>query len=126
MTSEEWHSILTLMTIVILADKKVYKEEVDTFVASVKTLNETISPEIFMTEGMAFDWFKANRGMVSNMIVGPNVEKNIQGLIAKTQNVPGKKEIISAMQTIATADSDFHKSEESIIGKCAKGWKLAA
>lgn len=126
MTSEEWHNVMTLLTLVILADKRVYKEEVDAFVVSVKKLNETISPEIFMTEGMAFDWFKSNRSRVTNLLVGPKIEQNIQELISNTKNVPGKAAIIRAMQEIANADSDYHKNEETVIGRCAKGWKLAA
>lgn len=126
MTSEEWHSILSLMTLVIFADKRVYKEEVDTFVETVKILNETISPEIFMTEGMAFEWFKTNKERIGNLLVGPKVEQNIQDLIRDTRHVPNKRAVIEAMQRIAEADSDFHKNEETIIEKCAKGWKLAA
>ena len=126
MTSDEWHNIMTLLTVIILADKRVYKEEVDTFVSTVKTLNETIAPGMFMTESMAFDWFKSNRVRVSHLLVGPNVERNIQDLIANTRKVPGKPAIIDAMRKIARADDDFHKSEETVIGKCVEGWKLAA
>jgi len=122
MTSEEWHEILTLMTIVVLADKRVYKEEVDTFVKAVKTLNDIISPEIFMTEGMAFDWFKSNRERVGKMLVGKDVERNIKDTITRTKNVPGKPEIVKAMQKIAQADSDYHKSEHGVIRRAAYGW----
>ncbi len=125
MTSEEWHDILTLLTIIILADRRVYKEEVDTFVSTVKSLNDTISPEIFMTEGMAFDWFKSNRDRVSNLLVGKDVEKNIKGIISRTRKVPGKASIIKSMQNIANADSDFHKSEQNIISRTAYGWGVA-
>jgi len=126
MTSDEWHNVMTLLTLVILADKRVYKEEVDTFVSTVKSLNETISPDIFMTEGMAFDWFKSNRTRASHLLVGPDVEKNILALVENTKNVPDKKAIISAMEQIANADSDYHASEDNIINKCVKGWKFAA
>lgn len=126
MTTDEWHNILTLLTVIILADKRVYKEEVDTFVATVKSLNEKISPEIFMTEGMAFDWFKSNRMRVDNMLVGPNVDRNIKQIISNTARVPGKSHILNAMQTIARADSDFHKNEQTIIKRAAAGWGVSA
>lgn len=126
MTTDEWHNILTLLTVIILADKRVYKEEVDTFVATVKSLNEKISPEIFMTEGMAFDWFKSNRMRVDNMLVGPNVDRNIKQIISNTARVPGKSHILDAMQTIARADSDFHKNEQTIIKRAAAGWGVTA
>lgn len=126
MTTDEWHNIMTLLTIIILADKRVYKEEVDTFVKTVKSLNESISPEIFMTEGMAFDWFKSNRVRAENLLVGPNVQRNLKDIIVKTRNVPGKSHIINAMQRIAQADSDFHKNEQSVIKRAAEGWGVKA
>ena len=125
MTSEEWHDIMTLLTVVILADKRVYKEEVDTFVGTVKSLNDNISPEIFITEGMAFEWFKSNRTRVNNLLVGPNVQNNIEQLIANTANVPGKIHIIDAMKKIAQADSDFHKNEQNVIRRTASGWGVS-
>jgi len=125
MTSDEWHDILTLLTIVILADRRVYKEEVDTFVETVKKLNEDISPEIFITEGMAFDWFKSNRERVGKMLVGKNVQKNIAGTIKRTRGVPKKPVILKAMKCIAESDSDFHKNEMSIIRRAADGWGVS-
>jgi len=122
MTSDEWHDVLTLLTIVILADRRVYKEEVDTFVAAVTSLNAKISPEIFMTDGMAFDWFKSNRDRVRDLLVGKNVERDIKETIIRTKKVPGKTDIIAAMQSIAEADSDFHKAEHNIIKRTAYGW----
>jgi len=122
MTSDEWHDVLTLLTIVILADRRVYKEEVDSFVDTIKSLNAEISPEIFMTDGMAFDWFKSNRDRVSNLLIGPNVDKTIKTIIARTRHIAGKTSVISAMNKIANADSDFHKSEQNIIKRTAYGW----
>lgn len=122
MTSEEWHDVLTLLTIVILADRRVYKEEVDTFVKVVKQVNDQISPETFMTEGMVFDWFKSNRDRVSKMLVGKDVQRNIQQAILGTRKIPKKAIILAAMQRIAEADSDVHKNELNIIKRTADGW----
>ena len=125
MTSEEWHDVLTLLTIVILADRRVYKEEVDTFVKVVKQVNDQISPETFMTEGMVFDWFKSNRDRVSKMLVGKDVQRNIQQAILGTRKIPKKAIILAAMQRIAEADSDVHKNELNIIKRTADGWGVA-
>jgi len=125
MTTDEWHDILTLLTIVILADRKVYKEEVDCFTKQVKRLNETISPEIFMTESMALDWFKSNRDRVKNLLVGPKVDQNIRQIILRTKNVPGKSAIIKTMKSIANADSLYHQSEHDVIRRAAYSWGVA-
>jgi len=124
MTSEEWHDVLTMLTIVILADRRVYKEEVDTFVSAVQFLNKAISPDMLMTKGMAFDWFKSNKKRVANLLVGSQVDKSIENLIKRTDKIPGQGAILAAMQDIAQADSDFHKNEQNIIEKCALGWGI--
>ena len=107
-----------------MVDRRVYKEEVDTFVKSVKQLNDAISPDTFMTEGMVFDWFKSNRERVGNLLIGKDAELNIKNAIIRTKNIPGKSAIIRAMEGIANADSDFHKSENNIIRRAAYGWSI--
>jgi len=125
MTNENWHDVLTLLTIVILADRRVYKEEVDTFVQTVKTLNDQISPEFFMTEGMAFDWFKSNREQVGKFMVGPDADRNMKRLIQRTRKLKHKDLIISTMESIARSDSDYHRSEQNIIRRAAYDWGVA-
>jgi uncharacterized tellurite resistance protein B-like protein len=122
--TETWHKILTLLTVVILADDRVYKEEVDTFVASAMKLNKSISPDMFLTPKMAFDWFVANREHIQKTVNSPGGASHINRLILSLKSLKGKKEVIQAMQAIARADDELHKTEELVISQAAKVWGL--
>ncbi len=126
MNSENWHDVLTLMTMVIVADRKVYKEEVDTFVASVNALNGIISPDFFIPESMAFEWFKANHKKVQNMLIGKDAQTNCRETIMKSINVPHKDKIIEVMKDIANADSEYHNQEHHVIKQASYLWKVSA
>ena len=126
MNTETWHRILTLLTSIILADDRVYKEEVDTFVDVVLDLNAKISPEMFMTRKMAFDWFVANKDDVNKTLVSPNSDRHLDKLIKSLAKVRNKDAILTALQTIAHADNDFHQKEQAIIGRTIRLWKVAA
>ena len=124
MNTETWHKILSLLTVVILADDRVYKEEVDTFVASAMKLNKSISPDMFLTPKMAFDWFVANREHIQKTVNSPGGASHINRLILSLKSLKGKKEVIQAMQAIARADDELHKTEELVISQAAKVWGL--
>lgn len=126
LNSESWHKILTLMTVIILIDKRVYKEEVDMFVESVNQLNSQISPDMFITEKMAFDWFVSNRDDVKKSLMDPDHQKNIDRLISSLKHIAGKQHILKALKAIALADSDLHKAEISIIESVSRIWGLKA
>ena len=125
MTSESWHDVLTLMAMVILADKRVYKEEVDTFVESITELNNKISPDMFMTQSMAFEWFKSNRERVKNLLIGKDAKTNVRETVLRVGNLPHKPYIVECMRNIANADNEYHSSEHSVIKQAAYNWKIA-
>ncbi len=125
MNANKWHDLMTLFTIVILVDNRIYKEEVDTLIKTVKELNDTISPEIFMTESMAFEWFKSNRDRVKNIIVGKDARRNVRDILFRTAHLPDQKEILKSMVRIAQSDNDYHRSEHSIIKQAEHIWGVS-
>lgn len=124
MRTEDWHNILTLFTVIILIDKRIYKEEVDTFVALAIKLNSKISPDIFMTQKMAFDWFVDNRDKVKRITEAPDSERRIDQLITSLSPLPRLDSILKIMFEIARSDNDYHKSEKQVIKLAAKQWGL--
>ena len=122
MNTDDWEDVLTLMTMVILADERIYKEEVDAFVRAVFELNNAISPDIFITESMAFEWFKNNRDRIRDILKSPDSEPRVQALIRRMNKLRHKAKILAAMDTIAHADSDYHQKEHSVIRMSADNW----
>ena len=57
----QWNHILTLLAITVVVDGRVYKEEVDTFVARTLSLKEETSPSMLFSKKMVFDWFVVHR-----------------------------------------------------------------
>ena len=125
MNTENWEDILTLLTMVVVADKKVYKEEVDTFVEAIYDLNNAISPDIFFTESMAFEWFRANRERVKNKLIGRNADRNLKEVIIRLKGLKYQKEILDSMARIAHADSEYHDQEHKVIKQAAYSWRQA-
>ena len=122
--TENWEDILTLMTMVVLADKKVYKEEVDMFVQAIYDLNNAISPDIFFTESMAFEWFKSNRDRVRNQLIGRNADRNLKEVIIRMKGLAYQEQILISMARIAHADSEYHNKEHKVIQQAAYSWRL--
>jgi len=59
--TRQWTHILTLLSVVVVVDNRVYKEEVDMFVEQARTLKEVITPDMLFSDKMAFDWFVVHR-----------------------------------------------------------------
>lgn len=124
MQTEDWQDILALLVVVILVDARVYKEEVDTFSKAVVVLNKKISPDIFMTEKMAFDWFVENRERIKTTIAAEDGEARIDGLINRVGTVPKLRDVLRTMFKIARSDSDYHNDERHVIKRASKMWGL--
>lgn len=124
MQTDDWQKIMTLLTVIIMADKRVYKEEVDMFTRSVVKLNKKLSPGIFMTPKMAFDWFVDNRDRVQAAMTSEDKHDRIDGLILSVSHLPGRNDILRTMFAIAKADSDYHSNERHIVKRAAEAWGL--
>jgi len=124
MQTEDWQNILNLLTVVIMADNRVYKEEVDAFTSSVVKLNKKLSPDIFMTPKMAFDWFVDNRDRIQAVIAGEDKHDRVDGLILRLGDLPGRNDILRTMFAIAKSDSDYHNNERHVVKRAAEIWGL--
>ena len=61
MDTQQWTHILTLLSVAVIIDSRVYKEEVDMFVLQSLKLKDVISPDMIFSKKMAFDWFMVHR-----------------------------------------------------------------
>jgi len=61
MDAQHWRDTLKLLCIMILADEKVYEEEVDSFKKAAVALRDSINPKLMLTEHMAEEWFIVHR-----------------------------------------------------------------
>ncbi len=122
MDTSQWTHILTLMTVTVVVDGRVYKEEVDTFVAESIKLKETITPNMIFSKKMAFDWFVVHRDEITKWFKEPEAQKKVLRHILALGENPNRKKILAAMYAIAISDDKYHKSESDTLSLAAKHW----
>lgn len=121
----QWKHILTLLSVVIVADNRVYKEEVDAFVERSVALKEIITPKMLFSKKMTFDWFVIHRDEIKDWLHGPEPEEIILKHILALQESEFRQEILDALYAIAIVDGDFHEAESNVIALACKHWGLS-
>ena len=119
-----WNDIFKLLAMVIIADKRVYKEEVDEFVNSAMEIKSAINDATLITRDMAFEWFRGNRDDILTLSKSPDFSVSALKIIMSLNEFEHRKAVLSAMVAVSMADSEFHPSEESLIVIAAAHWKL--
>lgn len=124
MSNESWRDVMSLLGLVILADERVYKEEVDIFVKTAISLNKKVNPGLFLTQDMALKWFVENRERLQKIQKSPVYHSKVDRIIGSLSRVANQTDIIDGMEAIACADKDYHRSEHFIINRAIELWRL--
>lgn len=124
MDPSHWTHILTLLAITVIVDGKIYKEEVDTFVAESVRLKESLSPDMIFSEKMVFDWFVVHRDEIAKWLKDPESHTQVLRHILALGENPDREGILDAMYAIAIADAAYHKTESDTLTLAAKHWNL--
>jgi len=97
MKKEYLENMLTLLTVVILIDDKVYPEEVETFSKAVQRISAQIDP---------------------------NTMTVVNGLIRNLREFAGHKDVFFNMIRIAHSDDEYHKAEHQVIKTASEIWQI--
>lgn len=124
MDTRQWTHILTLLSVAVVVDNRVYKEEVDMFVERSLALKEVISPEMIFSKKMAFDWFIVHRDEIKAWMADVDPHTVILRHILALGESPFCPEILEAIFAIATVDGEYHASEADLISMACKHWHL--
>jgi len=119
-----WECVLKLMGLVIVVDKKTFKEEVDAFIEAVIELRDIIDPTIFMTGKKAYDWFKLNKPALDIIIDDQSYDTALCEIIEPIMFTPYKLDVISRMVRIAVSDGQYCDLEKSLIKKTCLYWDV--
>ena len=123
MGSKNSDNILKLLALVVLVDKRVYKEEVDTLAVEAENiLKNTLG--LFMTQSMAVDWFQTNRTSLQALLDDEFLDYNLNVAIKCVDEFPDKTSLRRAMLRVAYADDEFHDSEYRLIRMAGQKWGL--
>lgn len=124
MHSRNWNDALTLLCMMIMADGKVYHEEVATFKSAAVQLRNAVSPEIMVTEKMAEDWFILHKDEISRKMSTVFRAAATQEVFERLKTLPNKKELIIALLKIAVSDGHQHRAEHQLMLKACEAWDL--
>ena len=125
MDIREWTHVLTLLSVAVIIDDRVYKEEVDMFVEQAVKLKEVISPEMIFSKKMAFDWFVVHRDEIKIWATDLDARNVILRHILALGESPHCKNILNAIYAIANVDGEYHPSEVDVIRLACEHWNLA-
>lgn len=125
MDTQQWKHILTLLSVVVVVDSRVYKEEVDMFVEQASRLKDIISPDMIFSKKMAFDWFVVHRDETKTWVENLETSQNtLMHHILALGESPFRREILNALFSIAKVDGEYHASEMDVIALACKHWNL--
>jgi len=101
MLSEEINDLLSLLAIMIFADKRVLENEVSAFVRLADKLQVARDIEPRLSEAKLAVWYEDSK------------------------DLPDKLSILSVLCDIASSDGEVHVSERALIKLTAQRWDIA-
>jgi len=113
-----------LLALVVVADKKILSEEIDSFLDSATELRAVIDPTICFTEKMLRDWFWLNNTALEEILDSPYQDTGLCKIIAPIKSIPHKLDVISHMVRIAVSDGEYSDVEKSLIKKTCLFWDV--
>ena len=119
-----WKHILKLLGLIIVADRKVLKEEVDAYLEVVAELRAVIDPTVSLTPHMARDWFMLNKAELTEIIDSLAYDTALCEILAPIKSMPHKLDVISGMVKIAVSDDDYSSVERGLIKKTILYWNV--
>ena len=125
MHSRNWNDALTLLCMMIIADGKVYQEEVQVFKTAAVKLRDAVSPGMMVTEKMAQDWFFLHKDRIAHNMLPPLRDAALAKVFEKLQSLENKAELLSALEKISLSDGHQHRSENLLITQACQAWGIA-
>ena len=124
MDIERWNDIFALLAMVIIADKRVYKEEVDTFVDSAMAIKAAVNDDTLITRDLAFEWFRGHRAEILNDANTKQLHVKALAIIMSLKKFKHRKSVLKAMFAVSVADNEMHPTEESLITIAGAHWGI--
>ena len=122
MNNQQWQDILSLLSMMILADEKIYHEEVEAFKKAATVLKDKLCPEMMVTETMVFDWFVLHREDLNQRMSSLHYPESLFDLLDKLKSFPDKIPLLEALTDIAVSDGYKHGNESRLFTTAVQTW----
>jgi len=126
MNTKQLNDILTLFTLLILADGKVYGEETRTMGRQLFQIFISMNTGIMFTPEMAREWFRSHRQPLSALLEGRDRAAILKVSITKLAglDMEFKLKLYGALVKVSRADDDFHEAERTLVKQAAQIWGI--
>jgi len=118
--TQDIEDILTLFAMTILADRRLFMEELELFMdlsGMIEPFNT--SPEQ-LTGANMLEWFENNKEHLLVKLDAPDFETWIKTILERLAPLSDKSIILKAMSALSIADDNVHISERSLLSLTAK------
>jgi|GEM_PF-4207556 len=124
--AHKWHNIFQLLGIMVVANKRVFPEDMKAFLDSAIELASVVDPSITITRKMTKDWFLINKDELTQMVDSLAYDTAIISILSDIKSFPFKLDVMTCMVRIAIADGDYGDMEKMFIKKTILYWNIRA
>jgi uncharacterized tellurite resistance protein B-like protein len=122
--ASQWKHVMKLLGLVVVADRRVFPETVDTYVKAMRELAIVIDPSIVMTNRMIKDWLCLNKEALLADINSLEYDSVLIETLSHMKSLPHKLDVVTAMMRIAIADGDYSDMKKMFIKKTILYWNI--
>lgn len=116
--------LLCLMTAVIVADKRTFAEEIETFLAEMAKFQTLFQIQPEWCEAKLLMWYELNKDAVRQKALGPDLKSWLYERLNRLAHVEDKPAILESMRKVSIADGKIHVAERALMVLAARQWVL--
>lgn len=117
-------ALLSLLGFTILADKRLFIEEVETFMIEAQRLDRVLGLDMGFTQQDLMQWFEESRGALQEALTHKSFAVILKRVLADIPDVPDRNEILISMIQIARSDAYVDVSETALVHLVARHWNM--
>ena len=125
MLSREIDDLLSLLALMIFADKRVLENEISAFVRLADKLQVAREIEPKLSEAKLSVWFETNKEQLQAVLTRDDFETWLYERLDRLKPLPDKISILAVLCDIASSDGEVHVSEKALIKLTADRWGIA-
>lgn len=114
-------TLKSILAAVMLADKKIHKDELDELFLAIETLEREVSAH--KDRPSCRSWLRENVSEINTMIHGPNRDRWLALQFLKLRDFADKDKALDYLWRVAVADGELHVNEAAIIDKALWLWQ---
>ena len=116
--------ILTLFAMTILADRRLFMEEMEVFMDLSSTIEQFNTGPAKLSGAAMLEWFENHKAELLVKLETPDFDSWFYGILDRLAPLENKNVILQAMGALSIADDNVHVSERALLSLTAEHWKI--